>query len=81
IKEIITTDISKDGMLQGPSYELYDYLMTTYPMVDVIVSGGISSMDDIAKLEMSGSKKVITGKAIYEGKITLEDIKLWLQRG
>ncbi|MFI3322149.1 MAG: 1-(5-phosphoribosyl)-5-[(5-phosphoribosylamino)methylideneamino]imidazole-4-carboxamide isomerase [Rikenellaceae bacterium] len=77
LKEMITTDISKDGMLEGPSYELYSYLQKEYPQLDVIVSGGISSMDDIEKLNDMGLKKVIVGKAIYEGRITIEEIKRW----
>ncbi|MEG1935698.1 MAG: 1-(5-phosphoribosyl)-5-[(5-phosphoribosylamino)methylideneamino] imidazole-4-carboxamide isomerase, partial [Rikenellaceae bacterium] len=78
LKEIITTDISCDGMLSGPSYDLYSSLQTTYPNLDIIVSGGISGMADIERLNSMGLKKVIVGKAIYEGKITYNQIKEWL---
>ena len=56
-------------------------LQSKYPGVEFTVSGGISSMEDIVKLDALGLKKVIVGKAIYENKITLEEIRQWLQRG
>ncbi len=80
MKQMITTDISKDGMLCGPSFELYATLQERFPEVEVIVSGGISSMKDIEKLDKMGLSKVIAGKAIYEGKITYKEIEKWLQR-
>lgn len=81
LKEVICTDISKDGMLAGPAFSLYTGLQSKYPGVEFTVSGGISSMEDIVKLDALGLKKVIVGKAIYEKKITLEEIRQWLQRG
>ena len=78
---VICTDISKDGMLQGPSFELYKDLQQRYDAIDITVSGGISCMDDIEKLEEMGLRKVIVGKAIYEGLITLKDIERWSLRG
>lgn len=78
---VICTDISKDGMLQGPSFELYKDLQQRYDAIDITVSGGISCMDDIEKLEEMGLRKVIVGKAIYEGRITLKDIERWSLRG
>ena len=81
LKEVICTDISKDGMLAGPAFSLYTGLQSKYPGVEFTVSGGISSMEDIVKLDALGLKKVIVGKAIYENKITLEEIRKWLQRG
>lgn len=74
LKEVITTDISKDGMLQGPSSELYVELSDRYPDVIFTVSGGISSMHDIRMLDRLGLKRVIVGKAIYEGRISIDDI-------
>ncbi|MBP5301851.1 MAG: 1-(5-phosphoribosyl)-5-[(5-phosphoribosylamino)methylideneamino]imidazole-4-carboxamide isomerase [Bacteroidales bacterium] len=78
---VICTDISKDGMLQGPSFELYKDLQQRYDAIDITVSGGISCMDDIEKLEEMGLRKVIVGKAIYESRITLKDIERWSLRG
>ena len=81
LKETICTDISKDGMLAGPAFELYTELQQNYPQIEFTVSGGISSMEDIVKLDKLGFKKVIAGKAIYENKITMEEIRQWLQKG
>lgn len=78
ISQVICTDITKDGMLQGPSFELYMALQQQYPAVDFTVSGGISSMADIDRLNEMGLRKVIIGKAIYENRITLKDIEKWL---
>ena len=79
LHEAICTDISKDGMLQGPTFELYARLQEKYPEQDIIVSGGISKMGDIHRLNEMNLRHVIVGKAIYEGRITLEELKLWLQ--
>lgn len=78
---VICTDISRDGMLQGPSFELYKDLQQRYDAIDITVSGGISCMADIEKLEEMELRKVIVGKAIYEGRITMEDIEQWSQKG
>lgn len=80
LSQVICTDISKDGMLQGPAFELYRALQDEFPQVDVTVSGGISSMDDIRKLDAMGLRSVISGKALYENRITLEELTVWLQR-
>ena len=79
LKYVICTDISRDGMLQGPSFELYSSLMEEFPGVVFTVSGGISSMSDIERLDTLGLPKVIVGKAIYENRISLEAIKRWFQ--
>ena len=79
LRESIVTDISRDGMLQGPSSALYERLQSTYPSLSFTVSGGISSMDDIRALDALGLRKVIVGKAFYEQRITLKDIALWSQ--
>ena len=81
LTQVIVTDISKDGMLQGPSTDLYTRLQGAYPAVDFTVSGGISSMADIEALDALGLRKVIAGKAIYENRITREDIRRWSQKG
>ena len=79
LKQLICTDISKDGMLQGPNFPLYVELKENFPAVDTTLSGGISSMDDIRKAHELGLHSVIIGNAIYEGRITLKDLVLWLQ--
>lgn len=79
LKQLICTDISKDGMMQGPNFPLYVELKENFPTVDTTLSGGISSMDDIRKAHELGLHSVIIGKAIYEGRITLKDLELWLQ--
>ena len=78
LKQVICTDITRDGMLQGPSDELYVELQNRYPSVDFTVSGGIGSMADIERLNEKRLRKVVVGKAIYENRITLKDIEQWL---
>lgn len=78
IKKVISTDISRDGMLTGPSIELYSEIMKTLPQVEIIASGGIANMGDILKLDEMGVPGVITGKAIYENKITLKEIEKFI---
>lgn len=75
ISKVISTDISKDGMLTGPSFNLYSEIMEKIPGIEVIASGGIATMDDILKLNEMGVPGVITGKAIYEDRISLKDIE------
>ena len=75
VSKIICTDISKDGMLQGSNVDLYVKIKMQFPTLYVIASGGISSIDDILNLNDKGIDAVITGKAIYEGKITLKDLQ------
>ena len=74
LSQVICTDISCDGMLQGPSIELYVRLKQKYPHLHFTVSGGISSMQDIEDLKAKGLDRVIVGKAIYEGHITLNEL-------
>lgn len=78
LTQTICTDISRDGMLQGPSFELYARLQNDYPTVDFTVSGGISSMADILQLDEMNLRKVIVGKAIYEGRIALKEIEQYI---
>lgn len=79
LSESICTDISMDGMLQGPNVALYEQLQASFPAVSFTVSGGISGMEDIRRLDAAGLRKVIVGKAIYENRISLKDIELWSQ--
>ncbi|WP_347838798.1 1-(5-phosphoribosyl)-5-[(5-phosphoribosylamino)methylideneamino]imidazole-4-carboxamide isomerase [uncultured Draconibacterium sp.] len=78
ISKVISTDISRDGMLSGPSFELYADIMNTLPTVEIIASGGIATMSDILKLDEMGVPGVITGKAIYENRITLKEIEKFI---
>ncbi len=78
ISKVISTDISRDGMLSGPSFELYADIMKKLPEVEIIASGGIATMDDILKLDEMGVPGVITGKAIYENRITLKEIEQFI---
>lgn len=78
LRQVICTDISRDGMLQGPSFDLYTQLQAAYPDIDFTVSGGISSMDDIRRLDSLNLRKVIIGKAIYEGRISLKEIETYI---
>lgn len=79
LTQLICTDISKDGMLQGPNFNLYVSLQQRYPEVCVTLSGGISSMNDIKRADELGIRAAIIGKAVYEGRITLKDLEQWLQ--
>ena len=81
LEQAIVTDISRDGMLQGPAFDLYKGLQTRFPALKTIVSGGVSSMDDIRRADSMGRPGIIVGKAIYENRITLNDISLCLQKG
>ena len=78
LTQMICTDISKDGMLQGPDFEFYVDLKRAFPTVYVTLSGGISCMADIEKAAQLGLHSVIVGKAIYEGRISLKEIESWL---
>ncbi len=78
VDKVICTDISKDGMLKGPSIELYKNMLAEIPSLYLIASGGVSSMADIEQLEEAKVPAVITGKAIYEGRIKMEDLSRFL---
>lgn len=81
LRRAIVTDISRDGMLQGPSFSLYEGLKKRYPALETIVSGGVSCIEDIRRANTLGLTGIIVGKAIYEKRITLNDIALCLQKG
>lgn len=77
IRYITCTDISTDGMLQGPNLQLYDKLLRTFPEIKLVASGGVSKikdLEDLKKIEVDG---VIVGKAIYEGKIDIGSLGKW----
>lgn len=75
IEYIICTDISKDGMLQGPSFTTYSKILSEVNDVKLIASGGISTFDELPKLSKIGCEGVIIGKAIYENKISLKQLE------
>jgi len=75
LKYLKTTDISKDGVMAGPSFELYKKLLGEFPNLCIFASGGVRNMDDIRKLSDLGLYGVIFGKAFYEGSITLKEIE------
>lgn len=75
IQYTISTDVAKDGLLQGPSIELYQKIQAQEPNLHIIASGGVSSMQDIEALASLNLFGVIVGKAIYEGKVSLKEIE------
>ncbi|MGY6523201.1 MAG: 1-(5-phosphoribosyl)-5-[(5-phosphoribosylamino)methylideneamino]imidazole-4-carboxamide isomerase [Mongoliitalea sp.] len=74
INYVICTDVAKDGLLQGPSTELYEEIMQEIPGLRLIASGGVSSMKDLEALQKTGVYGAIVGKAYYEGRISLEEL-------
>lgn len=77
VRTVLCTEISKDGTLQGPAIDLYKRVMDAYPDLHLIASGGVSCMDDIKALDKAGIPAVVFGKAIYEGKINLQELWDW----
>ena len=75
IQQIFCTDVSKDGKLEGPSLDLYKSIIQRFPKLELIASGGVANMDDLFLLKQIGCSGAIIGKAIYEGRITLQDLK------
>jgi len=78
IQYVICTDIAKDGMLEGPSFELYQKILTQVPKLKLIASGGISAFDELPKLAEMGCEGTIIGKAIYENKISLKQLENYI---
>ena len=74
IQQIFCTDVSKDGKLEGPSLSLYKNIMTEFPALHFIASGGVSTMKELEELQVIGCKGAIVGKAIYEGRINIKDL-------
>lgn len=81
LEQAIVTDIARDGMLNGPSFPLYQRLKERFPALRIIVSGGVSRLADILEADRLGLDGVITGKALYENRITPEELKTCLQNG
>lgn len=79
VQKVLCTEISKDGTLQGPATALYREIMTQFPQCHLIASGGVSSMNDLKELDQAGIPAVVFGKAIYEGRIALKDLALWME--
>lgn len=77
VRNVLCTEISKDGTLSGPAISLYKEMMEAYPKLHLIASGGVSSIDDIKALDSAGIPAVVFGKAIYEGKINLNELWDW----
>ena len=75
IEQIFCTDVSKDGKLEGPAIDLYKNIISKFPELFFIASGGVSSVDDLKRLEEIGCRGAIVGKAIYENRITLDELK------
>ena len=78
VQYVICTDIAKDGMLQGPSFELYRKILNETPDLNLIASGGIAEFDDLPKLQEIGCEGAILGKAIYENKISLKQLEKFI---
>lgn len=74
VKNVLCTEISKDGTLAGPAIDLYRRVMDAYPELHLIASGGVSSKEDIEALDQAGIPAVVFGKAIYEGRIDLREL-------
>jgi phosphoribosylformimino-5-aminoimidazole carboxamide ribotide isomerase len=78
IHYVICTDISKDGMLEGPSFELYKRILEQTENLKLIASGGISTFDELPKLAEMGCEGTIIGKAIYENQISLKQLETYI---
>lgn len=78
IRYVISTDINKDGMLEGPSFGLYEKIIAENPDIKLIASGGITSTNDLVQLKSLGCEGAIIGKALYENRITLSNLKPFL---
>lgn len=78
LKYVKTTDISKEGVMEGPAFELYSDIIDTFPDICVLASGGVRNVEDIERLNEMGVFAVIVGKALYEGKIQLKEIEKFL---
>jgi phosphoribosylformimino-5-aminoimidazole carboxamide ribotide isomerase len=79
LTQAFTTDIGKDGMLQGPSIELYKRIVLNFPDLSLTASGGIASIEDAYRLQEIGCDGAIVGKALYEGNITINELKQFIK--
>ena len=80
VKYVICTDVSKDGLLQGPALNLYREILNYYPEIHLIASGGVSTLKDVHELAAIGVDGVIIGKAFYEGRINPSDLEIYFNR-
>jgi len=78
VQQIFCTDVSKDGKLEGPSIELYKEIISKFPALHFIASGGVATINDLMELKNIGCKAAIVGKAIYENRISLKELKIFI---
>jgi len=74
-REFLCTDVARDGTLEGPNVELYRACASRFPQAEFIASGGVSSVADLVALDQAGARRVVTGKALLDGRLTLEEIE------
>lgn len=79
VEEVLCTDVSKDGMLKGASFDLYKMIREKFPAVRLLASGGIASVTDLEELDGMGVYGAIIGKAYYEGRLSLKDLRRFIQ--
>src|SRR5690606_24458920 len=77
VKQLFCTDVSKDGKLEGPSLDLYKAILQRFPKLHFIASGGVSSLQDLEALRQIGCSGAIVGKAIYENRISLNELRVF----
>jgi phosphoribosylformimino-5-aminoimidazole carboxamide ribotide isomerase len=78
IQQVFCTDISKDGLLQGPSIDLYKSIISKFPNINLTASGGVANSNDLVELKAIGCSGAIVGKAIYEGRISMNELKTFI---
>jgi phosphoribosylformimino-5-aminoimidazole carboxamide ribotide isomerase len=78
VQQIFCTDVSKDGKLEGPSTDLYKQIISKFPALYFVASGGVATIDDLMELKDIGCRAAIVGKAIYENRISLNDLKIFI---
>ena len=78
VKEFFCTDVNKDGLLQGPATDLYKKILNQHPSINLIASGGVASLEELEELRQAGCEGAIVGKAIYENRISLSELKRFL---
>ncbi len=80
LKYVKSTDVSRDGVLEGPAFEFYKEILVQFPDLKVLASGGVRNVDDIRQLQEMGIFAVIFGKAYYEGILKLKDLEQFLTK-
>lgn len=79
IENFFSTDVRKDGRLEGPALDLYRQLLESFPDIRLVASGGVASVSDLEELSLTGVAGVIIGKALYENRITMDELKPWIK--